>query len=96
MKRVYVDPYINRQTGTLKNLLGITDNEELRRAEAEMTGILMRELNQNPIKGNFDFAHLCQIHEKLFGDIYEWAGTQRIIDIEKPERALGGLSIEYL
>lgn len=95
MKKVYVDPYINPQTGTLKNLLGITNNEELRRTEAEMTGILMRELNQTPVKGNFDFAHLCQIHEKIFGDIYEWAGTQRIIDIEKPERALGGLSVEY-
>lgn len=95
MKRVYVDPYINRQTGTLKNLFGITDNEELRRTEAEITGLAIRKLNTNPIKGNFDFAHLCKIHEKIFEKIYEWAGTQRIIDIEKPERALGGLSIEY-
>ena len=95
MKKVYIDPYINRQTGILRNNLGITDNEELRKTESELTGIAMRRLNQTPIQGNFDFAHLCKIHEKIFEKVYEWAGTQRIIDIEKPERALGGLSVEY-
>lgn len=95
MKKVYVDPYINRQTGTLKNLLGISDSVKLSEAEAKLSGIAIRKLNRDPIKGDFDFAHLCKIHEKIFEKVYEWAGTQRIIDIEKPERALGGLSVEY-
>ena len=95
MKKAYVDPYINRQTGILKNNLGITDNEELRKTESEITGVAMRQLSQIPVQGDFTFAHLCKIHEKIFGDIYEWAGSQRIIDIEKPEKALGGLSVEY-
>ena len=93
--KIYFDPYINRQTGVLKNNLDIADNEELRRAEAEISGIVMRGLTQNPVEGDFDFAHLCKIHEALFGDLYEWAGAQRIIDIEKPERVLGGLSVVY-
>ena len=95
MKNMYIDPYINRQTGTLKNLLGISDSDKLSIAEAKITGVTIRELNKNHVKGDFDFTHLCMVHEKIFGDIYEWAGSQRIINIEKPERALGGLSIEY-
>lgn len=95
MKKAYVDPYINRQTGILKNNLGITDKEELCRTEAEITGVAMRKLQNNPVQGDFDFAHLCKIHEKIFEKIYEWAGTQRVIDIEKPERVLAWHSIEY-
>lgn len=95
MKKIYVDPYIDRQTGTLKNLLGISDRVKLSEAEAKISGIAMRKLSQDLVKSDFDFAHLCKIHEKLFEEIYEWAGTQRVIDMEKPERALGGLSIEY-
>lgn len=95
MKKIYVDPYIDRQTGTLKNLLGISDRDKLSEAEAKISGIAMRKLSQDPVKSDFHFAHLCKIHEKLFEEIYEWAGTQRVIDMEKPERALGGLSIEY-
>ena len=95
MKKVYVDPYINRQTGILRNNLGIADNEELRETESEITGVAICRLHQTPIQGNFDFAHLCKIHKKIFEKIYDWAGFQRIIDIEKPEKALGGLSVEY-
>lgn len=58
MKKVYVDPYINRQTGALKNLLGISDPAKLSKAEAKMTSINIRELNQDPVKGDFDFEHL--------------------------------------
>lgn len=82
VKKIFLDPYVDRQTGTLKNLLGIS-------------GIAMRKLSQDPVMSDFHFAHLCKIHEKLFEEIYEWAGTQRMIDMEKSERALGGLSIEY-
>lgn len=95
MRKVYIDPYIDRNTGVLKNLLGISDREKLEKAESKFTSVALRELSQTPIQGDFTFAHLCKNHEKIFGDIYEWAGSQRIIDIEKPERALGGLSVEY-
>lgn len=63
--------------------------------EADYIGIRMKQLIQNPVKGEFDFQHLCRIHERIFGDVYEWAGVPRIINIEKAEEALGGLSIEY-
>ena len=91
----YVDPYINRNTDVLKNLLGISDKAKLQEAETQFTGLAMRELAKNPIKGKFDFAHLCKIHEAIFKDVYEWAGSPRIINIEKPEMVLQGISLEY-
>lgn len=66
MKKVYADPYINRQTGVLKNLLGISDRDKLDVAEAKITGVAMRKLQNNPVQGDFDFAHLCKIHEKIW------------------------------
>ena len=43
----------------------------------------------------FDFDSLCEMHYRIFQDIYEWAGCPRIINIEKAEVVLGELSIEY-
>jgi cell filamentation protein len=40
-----------------------------------------RELSQNPLKGRFDLAHLQAIHRCLFGDVYEWAGQLRTVDM---------------
>ena len=33
------DPYLDLQTGVLRNRLGIADKAELARAEAELTGL---------------------------------------------------------
>lgn len=35
------------------------------------------------------------MHCHIFQDVYEWTGQQRIINIEKSEPFLNGLSIEY-
>ncbi len=35
------------------------------------------------ITGNFDLAHLQNIHKFLFADIYDWAGEIRKVDIAK-------------
>jgi cell filamentation protein len=43
----------------------------------------------------YDFAHLCEFHSYVFGSIYDWAGTLRIISMEKQEAVLGYMSIEY-
>ncbi len=63
--------------------------------EAEYTSLRMKQLTKEPLKGKFDFERLCKTHEKIFGDVFEWAGSPRIINIEKSEKVLGGLSIEY-
>lgn len=93
--KVSVDPYLDRKNDVLKNLLGVKDQKTLEDLEADFTSLQIQRLTKNPIKGNFDFEHLCKIHEHIFKNIYEWAGSPRIINIEKSEKVLGGLSIEY-
>ena len=67
----------------LKNKLNITDVRELSGAEKELTAIRLYELQENPIKGKFDFAHLRAIHKYIFQDLYQWAGKIRTVEIGK-------------
>lgn len=68
----------------LKNKLNIMDEEELREAEREITSVRIAEaLNGRRVRGKYDFGHLKRIHKFLFGDIYEWAGKVRLVNISK-------------
>ena len=67
----------------LKNKLNITDVRELSGAEKELTAIRLHELQENPIKGKFDFAQLRAIHKYIFQDLYQWAGKIRTVEIGK-------------
>lgn len=89
------DPYLYPNTEVLKNKFSVIDNEKLNTIEAEYTSTRLKEIMENPIKGNFDLDHLCRIHDYIFQDLYDWAGQPRIINIEKSEPLLGGISIEY-
>ncbi len=51
--------------------------DELFIKERDITNLKLIELNQNPIKGNFDYQHLKDIHKKLFEDVYTFAGLDR-------------------
>jgi fido (protein-threonine AMPylation protein) len=77
------DHYIDPESGVLKNRLGITDEALLEATEADFVAERSRELSQTPLEGGFDLAHLQAIHRYLFGDVYEWAGQLRTIDISK-------------
>src|ERR1039457_3877110 len=77
------DHYIDLESGVLRNRLGITHEALLDAAEADFAAERSRELSQTPLKGKFDLAHLQAIHRHLFGDVYEWAGELRNIDIGK-------------
>lgn len=89
------DPYLYSGSETLINLFNETDDEKFSIIEADYTSLRIKELLDNPINGDFDFQHLCKVHKYIFQDIYEWAGKIRIINIEKTEEALSGLSVEY-
>ncbi len=67
----------------LINKFGIKNEKKLSEIEADITLLKMTTLEQNPIKGNFDFKHYRAIHKFLFEDIYDWAGKIRTIDISK-------------
>lgn len=77
------DKYCYPDTGTLKNKLNIKDKHELFQAEVELTSAELYDLQINPVKGNFDFKHLCDIHHRIFQDLYEWAGEPRTVNIGK-------------
>lgn len=89
------DPYLYPNTEVMQNKLGIMDNEKLNFVEAEYTSTRIKEIIENPIKGDFDLDHLCRMHYCIFQDLYDWAGQPRNINVEKSEPVLGGISIEY-
>lgn len=45
--------------------------------ERQLTLIAINELKRVPVKGNFDFKHLSEIHSKIFKDIRDHAGQKR-------------------
>ena len=89
------DPYLYPNTEVLKNKFSVIDNEKLNTIEAEYTSTRLKEIMEHPINGNFDLDHLYRMHNYIFQDLYDWAGQPRIINIEKSEPVLGGISIEY-
>ncbi|MNK88464.1 Adenosine monophosphate-protein transferase VbhT [compost metagenome] len=77
------DQYLDPDSGVLRNRLGITDQAELDKVEATFAAVRAYELAVSPVRGDFDLAHLQGIHRRLFGDVYDWAGTIRTVDISK-------------
>ena len=75
--------YCYPKSNVLINKLGIRNIDEFSRAEATITILRMVELDTNPVVGNFDFDHLREIHRRIFGDIFEWAGEIRTVQIVK-------------
>lgn len=77
------DPYFDAAHQVLHNRFGITDPVELSRMEVALSSARAQQLARHPIEGNFDLAHLQRIHQHLFGDVYDWAGQLRTVDITK-------------
>lgn len=75
------DPYCLPGTSVLNNRLGLTTDEELNEAERVLSTIAANEINfESP---PYDLPYLCRIHRQLFGEIYDWAGEFRTVDISK-------------
>ncbi len=77
--------YCYKGTDVLINKLNITNDECLFNAEREFVSLRIYELNEKPLKGNFDFKYLKDIHKYLFRDIYRWAGNIRNCNIAKQD-----------
>jgi cell filamentation protein len=88
------DPYIDPETGILRNLFGVKDLKTLDQIEAEITVAVIATLNEHPISGNFDLEHLQAIHKRLFASIYDWAGKLRTVEMAKDKTRFA--PIEYL
>ena len=88
------DPYLYEDVPVLKNKLGIKNEQTLGRIEAEQSRANMMLLYEQGFQ-DFSPNGLREIHRTLFGDIYEWAGQYRVINIEKREKLLAGRSVWY-
>ena len=88
------DIYLYEDCDVLKNKLNIKDPKKLDAAEGSIVSFAIAGIMSNPIKIDSVFA-IKTIHEVLFGDIYDWAGQNRKINIYKEEPVLNGLSVSY-
>ena len=75
--------YCYPESDVLINKLNIRNNDELKRAEEEITSLKQYMLMESPIKGRFTKTQLINIHRFLFGDIYPFAGHIRREQISK-------------
>lgn len=88
------DIYLQENSNVLKNLLNITDEDELDLAEAELSRAKMMLMYKSGFS-DFSTNGICDIHKTLFGDVYEWAGQFRVINVQKREKILAGKSVWY-
>lgn len=77
------DPYTDPSTGVLRNKLGLSSQDALNAAEADLTWARATQLPSRRIRATNDLAELRAIHRHLFQDIYDWAGKIRTVDIRK-------------
>lgn len=82
-----------QKTGILRNLVGATNYQDLRKAEGDI--VTLAEISLANILHTVDLVELKKIHKALFGKIYDWAGELRIVDIRKGSEEYF-LSYKYL
>lgn len=72
------DDYFIPGTTVLRNKLGATDAGELAAGEEFAASLRLGELAEDPVHGGFDYDHMKEIHRRIFQDVYEWAGQERV------------------
>ena len=88
------DPYVYDNTNVLINLANIKEQKELDDYETTLSRIGIIDILNNPIDIT-SVNDIFLIHERLFKEVYSWAGKVRTINIYKEEPVLSGLSVEY-
>lgn len=88
------DPYLYDDADVLKNRAEIKDPELLRRAEADITNLAMSAVYESDYE-KFNIDTLCDVHRCIFGQIYDWAGVFRTIQMIKREDVLDGDTVRY-
>lgn len=89
------DYYLYDDVPVLRNLLDIKDEKLLEEAESNITYVKLLDIDDKICGDVFDYQRIKDIHAYIFGDLYEWAGKERGINIVKGERVLGGDTVRY-
>ncbi|NTW39880.1 MAG: cell filamentation protein Fic [Cellulomonadaceae bacterium] len=79
----FVDPYLDLETGLLRNKVGARTQVALDDAEGDLSFARLMQLSDRPLKATGDLEELRAIHGHLFQDVYEWAGQVRTVDVRK-------------
>ncbi len=79
----FVDPYLDPETGVLRNKVGARTKVVLDDAEGDLSFARLMQLMDRPPKATGDLDELRAIHGRLFQDVYEWAGQVRTVDVRK-------------
>lgn len=68
---------------TLRNLVGAEMPNALAAAESDFVFVRSLQLAERPVAQTFDLTHLRAVHERLFGDVFPWAGETRTVGIAR-------------
>jgi hypothetical protein len=85
----FLDPYLDPETGILRNLAGARTKAALDDAEASLSFARLVQLMDRPPKPTGDLTELRATHRHLFQDLYDWAGQVRTVDIRKNVEGAG-------
>lgn len=88
------DKYVYPNTNILINKENIRSQQKLDYFESTVFNLALIKLQEDGILIN-STADIFLIHELLFGEVYEWAGKPREINIYKEELVINNLSVEY-
>lgn len=77
------DPYLIPGYDCLRNNLGLTDPLTLDMSMGRIVALRDAQLRTSVLPGLYDLKHLQQFHQKLFVDVFDWAGEIRSIDLSK-------------
>lgn len=70
-------------TTVLVNRFNLRTQGELDAVEAALVTAKATQWESEPQCNTFDLLHYSAVHRYLFGDLYDWAGTFRTINISK-------------
>lgn len=89
------DPYLDKNTGVLRNLLGNMTTASLDETEADIASSEIAIIEQNKLQpANLDYAFYLSLHKQIFGAIYDWAGQLRTVEVSKGNTSFA--RVQYL
>lgn len=70
-------------TTVLMNKLGLKNQEALDKVESVAVALHSAQIEEEQTDAPFTFAFYCNLHKRLFEDLYVWAGEIRTVDLSK-------------
>lgn len=80
----------------MQNKLGISDAEELEKAEYTITNVKIAEALLENHPKQFDFNLLLDLHRQLFEEIYDFAGKIRTVNISEPDSPVPFCYVDFI